>query len=117
MAREFLTAIATAGLLLTAVGGALAEGAKRPNIVFVIADDLRYDGLGCTGNPHAKTPHIDRLAAEGLSLRNFFVTTPRCPPSRASYLTGLYPHKHLVINNDKLGLDVIGHTLYTFPRM
>ena len=63
------------------------------------------------------TPHIDRLAAEGLLLKNFFVTTPLCSPSRATFLTGLYPHKHLVVNNDKLGLDVVSHTLYTFPRM
>ena len=83
----------------------------------MIADDLRYDGLGCTGNPHARTPNIDRLAAEGLLLKNFFVTTPLCSPSRASFLTGLYPHTHRVINNDKVGLDVISHTLYTFPRM
>ena len=74
-------------------------------------------GSACTGNPWMKTPHIDRLAAEGLSMRNFFAATPLCSPSRASFLTGLYPHKHLVINNDKLGLDVISHTLYTFPRM
>src|SRR3954447_8643499 len=117
MARGLLTALATSLLFTTAGGAARADGAKRPNIVFVIADDLRYDALSCTGNPHARTPHIDRLAAEGLLLKNFFVTTPLCSPSRASFLTGLYPHKHLVVNNDKLGLDVISHTLYTFPRM
>ena len=94
-----------------------AAEAVRPNIVFVIADDLRYDGLGCTGNPHARTPNLDRLAAEGLLLKNFFVATPLCSPSRASFLTGLYPHAHRVVNNDKVGLDVISHTLYTFPRM
>lgn len=94
-----------------------ASDTRRPNIVFVITDDLRYDGLGCTGHPFARTPHIDRLASEGLLLKNFFVTTPLCSPSRASFLTGLYPHKHMIINNDKLGLDVISHTLDTFPRM
>ena len=91
--------------------------AKAPNIVFVIADDLRFDGVGCAGNPNARTPAIDRLADEGLRLTNFFVTTPLCSPSRASFLTGLYPHTHRVINNDKLGHDVISHTLNTFPRM
>ncbi len=113
-----LIAVAAGALACLATGAvAVADGAKRPNIVFVIADDLRYDGLGCTGNPRMRTPHIDRLAAEGLLLRNFFVVTPLCSPSRASFLTGLYPHAHRVINNDKVGLDVISHTLYTFPRM
>jgi arylsulfatase A-like enzyme len=115
------TAVVLSLLALFAVGpGSLSVSrgavADRPNIVFVIADDLRYDGLGCTGNPRMKSPNIDRLAAEGLLLRNFFVVTPLCSPSRASFLTGLYPHRHRVINNDKLGLDVISHTLYTFPR-
>src|SRR4051812_23814193 len=94
-----------------------APAPPRRNIVFVIADDLRYDGLGCTGSPFARTPHIDRLAAEGLRLTNFFCCTPLCSPSRASFLTGLYPHRHGVVNNDRVGLDVISHTLYTFPRM
>src|SRR3954453_4363794 len=117
MAREFMKVVATAGLFLTGVGVALADGAKRPNIVFVIADVLRYDALRCTGNPHARTPHIDRLAAEGVLFKNFFVTTPLCSPSRASFLTGLYPHAHRIINNDRIGLDAISHTLVTFPRM
>lgn len=103
-------------LIVVGLGGR-AVGADRPNIVFVIADDLRFDGLGCTGNPEMKTPHIDRLAAEGLLLKNFFAVTPLCSPSRASFLTGLYPHAHRVYNNDKLGIDVVSHTLHTFPRM
>jgi len=89
---------------------------SRPNIVFVITDDQRWDQLGYTGHPVLKTPNIDRIAQEGASLDNFFVATPLCSPSRASFLTGLYPHTHRVINNDKLGIDVISHTLMTFPR-
>ncbi|HEX3872106.1 MAG TPA: sulfatase-like hydrolase/transferase, partial [Pirellulales bacterium] len=73
--------------------------------------------MGCTGNRDAQTPNIDRLAREGMVFNNFFVTTPLCSPSRASFLTGLYPHAHRIINNDKIGLDVISHTLVTFPRM
>ncbi len=61
------------------------EIAGRPNIVFIIADDLRYDLLACNGHPHAKTPHIDRLAREGASFTSFFATTPLCSPSRASF--------------------------------
>ena len=87
-----------------------------PNIVFVITDDQRWDQLGYNGHPVLQTPHIDRIAREGAAFNHFFVCTPLCSPSRASFLTGLYPHKHLVTNNDKLGLDIISHTLMTFPR-
>src|SRR5512147_776514 len=89
----------------------------RPNIVFVITDDLRFDGLGCTGHPFAKTPHIDRIAREGAVFTNFFATLPLCSPSRASFLTGLYAHKHRIVNNDRQGLGEISHTLPTFPRI
>jgi len=89
---------------------------SRPNIVFVITDDQRWDQLGYTGHPVLKTPNIDRIAEEGASFNNFFVATPLCSPSRASFLTGLYPHTHRVFNNDKLGIDVVSHTLMTFPR-
>lgn len=89
---------------------------RQPNIIFIITDDQRWDSLGATGHPFVKTPHIDRLAKEGALFRNFFATTPLCSPSRASFLTGQYAHRHRVFNNDKLGLDVVSHTLMTFPR-
>lgn len=88
----------------------------RPNIVFIITDDQRWASLGVTGHPFAQTPNIDRLAQEGALFSNFFVTTPLCSPSRASFLTGQYAHTHHVFNNDRVGLDVISHTLMTFPR-
>ena len=95
---------------------AAAARTRRPNIVFVITDDQRWDSLGVTGHPFARTPHIDRLAREGVLFRNSFVTTPLCSPSRASFLTGQYARRHRVVNNDRLGQDVISHTLETFPR-
>ena len=94
----------------------IRQAQDRPNIVFVITDDQRWDQLSYTGHPVLKTPNIDRIAQEGASFNNFFVATPLCSPSRASFLTGLYPHAHRVFNNDKLGIDVISHTLMTFPR-
>ena len=93
-----------------------AFGQQQPNIIFIITDDQRWNSLGATGHPFAKTPNIDRLAREGGVFTNFFTTTPLCSPSRASFLTGQYAHTHLVTNNDKIGLDVISHTLMTFPR-
>lgn len=106
-------------LLLTALAGYApsADGQpRRPNIVFIITDDQRAGSLGVTGHPYAETPHIDRLAREGALFTNFFVTTPLCSPSRASFLTGQYAKTHHVFNNDRVGLDVISHTLMTFPR-
>ena len=67
---------------------------SRPNIVVLIADDLRADCLSCAGHPLLQTPHIDRLAAEGTRFENAFVTTSICCISRASYLTGHYARRH-----------------------
>ena len=102
-----------------AAAPALAQARRdtRPNIVFVITDDLRYDGLACTGHAFAKTPNLDRLAKEGASFTNFFTVIPLCSPSRGCFLTGRYPHAHRIINNDKHGHAEISHTLNTFPRM
>jgi N-acetylglucosamine-6-sulfatase len=94
-----------------------AASTKRPNIVFVLTDDLRYDGLGCTGHPFARTPHLDRIAREGANFGKFFTAVPLCSPSRATFLTGQYPHAHRIINNDKHGLSETSYSLVTFPRI
>ena len=76
---------------------ALAKGfgqSSRPNIIFILTDDQRWDALGFAGNPIIKTPEMDRLAAEGTYFENAFVTTPICAASRASILTGLYERTH-----------------------
>ncbi len=110
----FGLAVAVAATLATGPGRAgAAEVARKPNIVFVLVDDLRWDELGCTGHPFAKTPNVDRIAAEGATFRNAFATTPLCSPSRASYLTGLYPHGHGIVDNT--ARDAQSHRLVTFP--
>src|SRR4051812_23072858 len=76
-----------------------AADAPRPNIVFVLVEDMRWDSMSCMGHPIAKTPNIDRIAKEGALFKNFFVTLPLCAPSRASFLTGQYAHKNGVIDN------------------
>ena len=68
-------------------------------MVFILTDDQRADTLGVAGHPHLKTPNLDRLAGEGVRFANAFVTTSLCSPSRASFLSGLYAHRHGVINN------------------
>lgn len=64
---------------------ASAERARRPNIVFVLVDDLRWDALGYAGHPFVKTPHIDRIAREGAIFENAFVTTPLCSRPGAAF--------------------------------
>lgn len=66
----------------------------RPNILFILTDDQRWDALGCAGNRVLRTPNLDLLAGNGVRFRNAFVTSPICAASRASLLTGLYERTH-----------------------
>ena len=66
----------------------------RPNIIFILTDDLRYDALGVAGNPVIKTPNIDELASQGVYFPNTFVSTAICMASRASIMTGMYEKNH-----------------------
>ena len=67
---------------------------KKPNILFLLTDDQRFDLLSCAGHPILKTPNIDGLAGRGVRFRNMFVTTSICVASRASILTGKYERTH-----------------------
>ena len=71
----------------------------QPNIIFILADDHRYDAMSFMGHPFLKTPHMDRMAQEGVYFKNAFVTTSLCSPSRASILSGKYAHNHGVVDN------------------
>ena len=70
-----------------------AKAAQRPNIVLMYADNLGYGDIGCYGSKRHRTPHIDRLAAEGMRFTDFYVSSGVCTPSRASLLTGCYPRR------------------------
>ena len=67
---------------------------KKPNIIFILTDDHRWDALGFAGNTMIRTPEMDRMAKEGIYYENAFVTTPICAASRASILTGLVERTH-----------------------
>jgi N-acetylglucosamine-6-sulfatase len=92
-----------------------AEPPPRPNIVFILVDDLRFDDIACAGHPFVKTPHIDRIAREGVRFTSAFATTPLCSPSRACFLTGQYAHTHGIIDNTDRAAR--SHELVTFPRL
>ena len=66
---------------------------KRPNIVFILADDLGYADLGCYGAKEIKTPNLDKLAAEGMRFTDFYAPAGVCTPTRASLMTGSYPKR------------------------
>jgi N-acetylglucosamine-6-sulfatase len=91
---------ARAGLFMPAIGSGESGGAgERPNILFILSDNFRWDCMGFMNHPFIKTPGLDRLAGEGVVFENAFNTTSLCSPSRASILTGTYAHTHRVLNN------------------
>jgi len=104
--RNFLATTAAAPGLLTAQS-------KKRNIIFILTDDHRYNIMSCAGHPWVKTPHLDRMARGGAHFQNAFVTSSLCSPSRASILTGLYPHAHKMQDN----FTELDSRLATFPRL
>jgi arylsulfatase A-like enzyme len=82
---------------------------KKPNLLVILIDDLRYDEFGAGGHPYMQTPHIDRLAAEGVLFDRAFHTTPICSPNRASIVTGQYASRHGIIDN--VARDAMSHAL------
>ena len=74
-------------------------GENQRNIIFILADDHRFDAMGFAGHPFLETPNLDRMAKRGAWFENAFVTTSLCSPSRASIVTGQYAHNHNVVDN------------------
>src|SRR5450759_3083443 len=72
----------------------------RPNLIFVFADQLRYQATSFGGDRNIHTPNLDQMAARGLNFGNAISGCPVCCPARASLLTGQYPHQHGVFVND-----------------
>ena len=81
-------------ITFTANGQKSKSGDQRPNIIFILTDDQRWDALGYAGNEIIQTPEMDKLAREGVYFRNAIATTPICAASRASILSGLYERTH-----------------------
>ncbi len=94
-----VTGAALAGMGIHGSDPARAYQGKRPNIIFILSDDHRWDLLSCLDHPFMQTPQLDRLAKDGVLFTNAFVTTSLCSPSRATFLTGKYAHSHGVRNN------------------
>ncbi|HSW46111.1 MAG TPA: sulfatase [Phycisphaerae bacterium] len=118
--RKSLTCGAVAVVLLGAMSGVPAADAPasrpagRPNIIFILIDDMRWDIMSCAGHPLVKTPNIDRLASAGVRFANAFVTTSLCSPSRAAFLTGATAEVNGVKINEKN--DPVP-SVVTFPQV
>src|SRR3954471_6449883 len=95
------------GVLMLVSACPAQEARSRPNIVVILADDMGYSDAGCFGG-EIRTPNIDALARGGLRFTQFY-NTARCCPTRASLLTGLYPHQADVGHMTGNGVDVDGY--------
>lgn len=85
-------------LLLNSYIQAQSKPDKKPNIIFILTDDLGWADLGCYGNPYIKTPNIDSLARLGIRCTQAYTTSPICSPSRAAILTGQHPARLKLTN-------------------
>jgi arylsulfatase A len=83
--------LAVSLVLLTAWSSSPLAAATKPNIVFILADDLGYGDLGYYGQTKIRTPNLDRLAAEGMRFTNFYAGCSVCAPSRCTLMTGKHP--------------------------
>lgn len=89
--KSFLVLVFQLVLLLPFDGFSQSKSGEKPNIIFILADDLGYGDLSVTGGTDVKTPNIDALASRGMLLKNFYANSTVCSPSRAALLTGKYP--------------------------
>lgn len=105
-------------VLVTAIVGgfsAVAEDARKPNVVLIFSDDQGYGDLGIQGAEGYTTPHIDQMAAEGMRFTDFYVSSPACTPSRASLMTGCYPTRiglpNVLSHRNDIGLNAEERTI------
>jgi len=86
-----------------------ATTGPKPNVLLIISDDQGYPDLSCIGSKPVETPHLDRLASEGVRATSFYVTWPACTPSRGSLLTGRYPQRNGLYDMVRNDLVNYGH--------
>jgi len=97
--RDFLKAAGAAGCALglpqwLGAGAAQETPSSRPNILFIMVDEMRWNAMSCAGNPIVKTPNLDRLAQLGTRFATAYTVAPICTPSRYSFFTSRYAHVH-----------------------
>lgn len=103
--RDFLKTVGygIGGLSATTISYSCKTSSQRPNIIYILADDLGYGELGCFGQEKIRTPNIDRMAAEGMKFTQHYSGSPVCAPSRCTLLTGLHTGHCYIRDNDEMG--------------
>ncbi|MEY2724630.1 MAG: Arylsulfatase [Planctomycetota bacterium] len=94
-----LVACCVSALAVTDIFAAEQHRLERPNVIIIYADDLGYGDLGCYGHPSIRTPHLDRMAAEGMRFTEFYSASEVCTPSRTALMTGRYPIRSGMCND------------------
>jgi arylsulfatase A-like enzyme len=100
--REFVSD-AIAGAVLAGATRISPSDTRRPNVLFILADDLGFGDLSCFGRPDYDTPNLDRLARQGIRFTNAYSASPVCTPTRCAFITGQYPARTLVGLQEPLG--------------
>ena len=100
--REFIKTVSMLAFSGTSVLKAAKSGARKPNVIYILADDLGYGDLGCYGQKLIKTPNIDRMAKEGMKFTQHYSGSALCAPSRCSLITGKHTGHTFVRNNKPL---------------
>ncbi len=95
--RDFLGAVSSAAVGLSMMSVTAAE--PKPNLLFILTDQHRQDGVGCYGKKGIITPNLDRLASDGMRFDRAYTAQPVCAPNRGAIVSGLYPHNHGVLEN------------------
>src|SRR6476660_1979098 len=88
--RSFLALLSIAATALTPSAAIAAEPKSKPNIVYIMADDLGYTDVACYGSKYYETPNIDRMAGEGMRFTDGYTCGPNCQPTRAALMSGQY---------------------------
>ena len=91
--RDFIGGVVGLAALAASSKSVIAKSQARPNILFILADDLGYGDLSCYGRPDYQTPVLDRLAKEGMRFTDNYAAAPVCTPTRCAYITGRYPQR------------------------
>src|SRR5262245_30279616 len=90
---RILATIISMTLIISCNDRVRAQQPAKPNVIFILIDDMGYADLGCMGGKDAKTPHIDRIAKEGVKFTQFYSNAPVCTPTRAAFITGRYQQR------------------------